>query len=126
MNNYVCENATIIKQGIYQSIRCKTLNDNCCCVRYCPTKKSIEHNDMAKYCLKNPKRIEKEQEYIIMHATITTKFTTMQANEDVLRNSAIRQKIMETLGVDAETYGELALGQKEVKGGWNVLTLPSG
>ena len=28
-----------------------------------------------------------------MHATITTKFTTTQANEDVLRNSAIRQKL---------------------------------
>lgn len=42
-----------------------------------------------------------------MHATITTKFTTTQANEDVLRNSAIRQKIMETLGVDSDTYYQL-------------------
>lgn len=58
MNNYICENAEIIKHGIYQAIRCRATGENCCHIRYCPTKKSIEHNDSAQYCLKNRKRTE--------------------------------------------------------------------
>lgn len=59
MNDYKCVNAQIVKQGLYEAILCKALNnDVCCCIRYCPVKKSIEHNDLAVYCLKNPNRIE--------------------------------------------------------------------
>lgn len=58
MNNYKCPNAQIIKQGIYQCIKCKANNNNCAFVRYCPNKKSIEHTDMARYCIYNPERKE--------------------------------------------------------------------
>lgn len=58
MNNYMCPNAQIIKQGVYQSIQCKANNNNCSFVRYCPNKKSIEHTDMARYCIYNPQKQE--------------------------------------------------------------------
>lgn len=59
MNNYICENGIIIKNGITQCIQCKALkNDLCCCMRYCPTKKSIEHTEMAQYCKYNPNKKE--------------------------------------------------------------------
>lgn len=58
MNNYVCPNAQIIKQGLYQYIKCKVQNDYCLCMRYCPNKKSIEHTDMARYCIYNPEWVE--------------------------------------------------------------------
>lgn len=52
MNNYTCEYAKIIKQGIYEKIICLKDNTICPFVRYCTSKKSIEHNDMAIHCLK--------------------------------------------------------------------------
>lgn len=59
MNNYKCPNAVFEVNGISQCIRCKAMkNDYCGCVRYCPTKRAIEHNEMAEYCLKNPERKE--------------------------------------------------------------------
>lgn len=58
MNNYICDNAQFFKNGLYQSIKCKATNDFCCCSRYCPTKRMMEHTEMAEYCLKNPKRKE--------------------------------------------------------------------
>jgi hypothetical protein len=59
MNDYKCVNAQIIKQGLFQKITCSAMEDGlCACIRYCPTKKSIEHSDMAQYCLKNPNRKE--------------------------------------------------------------------
>lgn len=57
MKNYLCPNAVVEKQGVSQSIKCKAMkNGYCLCVRYCPTQKSIVHNDMARFCLKNPER----------------------------------------------------------------------
>lgn len=63
MNDYKCPNAIFEYNGISHSIKCKAFNnDYCGCVRYCPTTRRIEHNDMAQYCLKNPQRKEKESE----------------------------------------------------------------
>lgn len=42
-----------------------------------------------------------------MHATVITKFTTNEQNEDILRNAAIRAKIIEVLGVNESTYYNL-------------------
>ena len=59
MNNYVCVNATIEKIGLCEFINCKAKNNKLCsCMRYCETKKSIEHNDLAQYCELNPNKIE--------------------------------------------------------------------
>ena len=54
----MCPNAQIIRNGIYQCIKCKANNDNCAFVRYCPTKRSVENTDMAQYCIANPNRKE--------------------------------------------------------------------
>lgn len=56
MNNYICENAIFVKQGLYQAIRCKKTNDICPCARYCPTKGSIEHSQTAQICIHNPNK----------------------------------------------------------------------
>lgn len=58
MNDYKCVYAKFVAQGLYQKIICTKLNNICPCSRYCPTKKSVEHSDMAQYCLQNPNRIE--------------------------------------------------------------------
>lgn len=58
MNDYKCICAKFVNNGLYQKIICTKLNDICPCSRYCPTKRAIEHSDMAQYCLQNPNRKE--------------------------------------------------------------------
>lgn len=58
MNDYKCINAQFVNKGLYQKIICIKLNNICPCSRYCPTKRAVEHSDMAQYCLENPNRIE--------------------------------------------------------------------
>lgn len=58
MNDYKCINAQFVNKGLYQKIICTKLNNICPCSRYCPTKRAVEHSDMAQYCLENPNRIE--------------------------------------------------------------------
>ena len=61
MFDYICKNAIFKKNGIEEKILCKAFNNElCCCIRYCAEKKSIEHSEMAPYCLKNPDRIKFE------------------------------------------------------------------
>lgn len=58
MNDYKCVYAKFVNNGLYQKIICTKLNEVCPCSRYCPTKRAIEHSDMAQYCLQNPNRKE--------------------------------------------------------------------
>lgn len=37
---------------------CKATGNLCGFIRYCPTKKDVEHTEMAQYCLNNPNRKE--------------------------------------------------------------------
>lgn len=54
MNNYKCKNGELIKQGMYQKMKCKYLDKDCWFVRYCIQKKELEFNADAPNCKYNP------------------------------------------------------------------------
>mgnify|MGYP004521679221 CR=1 FL=1 len=54
MYDYKCVNAQHIKEGLTLKIICKATDGICHFVRYCPTKKQLEHSEGARTCKLNP------------------------------------------------------------------------
>lgn len=50
MNNYKCPFAEHKKEGFKVWLKCNIQNDICPCIRYCPTKKDVEHSESAPQC----------------------------------------------------------------------------
>lgn len=50
MNNYKCPYGEMHKENFKQWIQCEKQNDICVFIRYCPTKRSVEHSENARYC----------------------------------------------------------------------------
>lgn len=50
MNNYKCPFAEHKKEGFKVWLKCNIQNDICPFIRYCPTKKDVEHSERAPQC----------------------------------------------------------------------------